>query len=54
MSKLVKFPLFDNFFFDLAKFQDLDIFLLFDFPDLAKFQDLDIFLLFNFLDLTKF
>ena len=32
-SKLVKFPLFDNFFPDLAKFQDLDVFSLFDFLD---------------------
>ena len=26
-SKLVKFPLFDNFFPDLAEFQDLNVFL---------------------------
>ena len=32
-SKLVEFPLFDNFFPDLAEFQDLDVFSLFDFPD---------------------
>ena len=39
MSELVKFPLFDGFFLDLAKFQDLDIFLLFDFLDLNNFPD---------------
>ena len=37
--KLVEFPLFDNFFLDLAKFQDLDIFLPFDFPNLDNFLD---------------
>ena len=30
-SKLVEFPLFDDFFPDLAKFQDLNVFLLFNF-----------------------
>ena len=39
VSKFVEFPLFDNFFLDLAKFQDLDIFSLFDFPDLNNFLD---------------
>ena len=39
--KLVEFLFFDNFFPDLAKFQDLDVFLLFDFLDLDDF--------FNFL-----
>ena len=38
-SKLVGFSLFDNFFLDLAKFQDLDIFSLFDFLDLNHFLD---------------
>ena len=38
-SKLVEFLLFDHFFPDLAEFQDLDIFLLFDFPDLDNFPD---------------
>ena len=42
-SKFVEFPLFDNFFLDLAEFQDLDVFLLFDFPDLDNFRDLDVF-----------
>ena len=37
--KLVEFPLFDNFFSDLAGFQDLDVFLLFDFFDLDSFFD---------------
>ena len=37
--KLVEFPLFDNFFPDLAKFWNLDIFLLFDFLDLDNFPD---------------
>ena len=37
--KLVEFLLFDNFFHDLAKFQDLNIFLLFNFPDLDNFSD---------------
>ena len=37
--KLVKFPLFDNLFFDLANFQDLNVFLLFDFLDLNNFPD---------------
>ena len=37
--KLVKFPLFDNFFLDLAEFQELDVFLLFDFFDLDNFPD---------------
>ena len=36
-SKLIEFPLFDNFFPDLAKFQDLDVFLPFNFPDLDNF-----------------
>ena len=35
--KLVEFSFFDNFFPDLAKFQDLDIFSLFDFLDLDNF-----------------
>ena len=38
-SKLVEFPLFDDFFLDLAKFQDLDVFSLFDFPNLNNFPD---------------
>ena len=37
--KLVEFPLFDNFFLNLAKFWDLDIFLLSDFPNLDYFLD---------------
>ena len=37
--KLVEFPLFDDFFLDLAKFWDLDIFLLFYFFDLNNFPD---------------
>ena len=40
-SKLIKFLFFDNFFPDLAKFWDLDVFSLFDFPDLDNFLDLD-------------
>ena len=36
-SKLVEFPLFDNFFPDLAKFRDLDVFSLFDFPDFLAY-----------------
>ena len=36
-SKLVEFPFFDNFFPNLAKFQDLDVFSLFDFFDLDNF-----------------
>ena len=39
VSKLVEFPLFDNFFPDLAKFQDLNVFLLFDFPNLDNFPN---------------
>ena len=39
VSKLVEFSLFDNFFLDLAKFQDLNVFSLFDFPDLDNFPD---------------
>ena len=46
-SKLVEFPLFDNFFPDLAEFRDLDVFSLFDFPDLDNFRDLDNFLVFD-------
>ena len=42
-SKLVEFPLFDNFFLDLAKFRDLDVFSPFDFLDLDNFRDLDVF-----------
>ena len=42
-SELIKFPLFDKLFLDLAEFQDLDIFLLFDFLDLDNFQDLNVF-----------
>ena len=38
-SKLIKFPLFDNFFLNLAKFQDFDVFLLFDFPNFNNFFD---------------
>ena len=38
-SKLVEFPLFDIFFPDLAKYQDLNIFLLFNFLDLEDFPD---------------
>ena len=38
-SKLVEFPLFDDFIPDLAKFWDLDVFLLFDFLDLNNFLD---------------
>ena len=38
-SELVEFLFFDNFFPDLAKFQDLDIFSLFDFPNLDNFPD---------------
>ena len=37
IPKLVEFSLFDNFFPDLAKFQDLDVFSLFDFSDLNNF-----------------
>ena len=37
--KLVKFPLFDNFFSNLTKFRDLDVFLLFNFPGLDNFPD---------------
>ena len=36
-SKFVKFSLFDNFFPDLAKFQDLDNFSLFNFLNLDNF-----------------
>ena len=36
-SKLIEFPLFNDFFPDLAKFQDLDVFMLFNFPDLDNF-----------------
>ena len=39
--KFVEFPLFDAFFLDLAKFWDLDIFPLFNFPDLDNFPDLN-------------
>ena len=39
MLELVEFPLFDNFFADLAKFRDLDVFSLFNFPDLDNFLD---------------
>ena len=35
--KLVEFLLFDDFFSNLAKFQDLDVFSLFDFSDLNDF-----------------
>ena len=38
-SKLVELPLFDNFFLNLAKFQDLDVFVLFNFLDLDNFPD---------------
>ena len=38
-SKLVEFLLFDNFFPNLAKFWDLNIFLLFDFLYLNNFSD---------------
>ena len=37
--ELVEFPLFDNFFPDLAKFRDLDIFSLFYFPNLNNFSN---------------
>ena len=37
--KLVKFLIFDDFFSNLAEFQDLDVLLLFDFPDLNNFLD---------------
>ena len=37
--ELVEFPLFDDFFLDLAKFQDLDVFSLFDFSNLNNFFD---------------
>ena len=43
---LVKFLFFDNFFPDLAKFKDLDIFSLFDFLNLDNFFDLAYFILF--------
>ena len=39
--KLVEFPFFDDFFLDLAKFQDLDVFSLFDFLDLDNFRVFD-------------
>ena len=39
IPKLVEFPLFNNFFPNLAKFWDLNIFLLFNFLDLNKFPD---------------
>ena len=45
--KLVELSFFDNFFPDLAKFRDLDVFSLFDFPDLDNFRDLDNFLVFD-------
>ena len=35
--ELIEFPLFDNFFPDLAKFRNLDVFLLFDFLNLDNF-----------------
>ena len=38
-SKLIEFSHFDDFFYDLAKFQDLNVFLLFDFLDLDNFPD---------------
>ena len=38
-SKLIKFPIFGNFFPDLAKFWDLDVFSLFDFLDLNNFPN---------------
>ena len=41
--ELIEFLLFDNFFPDLAEFQDLDVFSLFNFSDLDNFQDLDVF-----------
>ena len=37
--KLVKLLLFDNFFLYIAKFRDLDVFLLFDFLNLNNFSD---------------
>ena len=37
ISKLVEFPLFNNFFYDIAEFQDLDVFSLFYFLDLNYF-----------------
>ena len=36
-SEIVEFPLFDIFYFNLAKFRDLDVFLVFDFFDLNNF-----------------
>ena len=36
--KLVEFSFFNNFFFDLAKFQNLDVFLLFNFSDFLAFS----------------
>ena len=39
VSKLVEFPLFDDFIPDLAKFQDLNIFSLFHFPNLNNFPN---------------
>ena len=38
-SKLVEFPLINNFFPNLAKFRDLNIFLLFNFLKLNNFLD---------------
>ena len=38
--KLVEFPLYDNFFPNLAIFRDLDIFSLFDFPNFDNFPNL--------------
>ena len=39
VSKLIEFSLFDNFFLDLAKFQDFNVFLLFNFLDLDNFSN---------------
>ena len=41
-SKLSKFPLFNNFFFDLANFQDLNNFCLFDFSDFLVYFTLSL------------
>ena len=46
-SKLVEFPLFDDFFPNLAKFRDLNVFSLFNFPNLNNFWDLDNFPVFD-------
>ena len=40
-SELIEFSVFDNFFPDLAEFQDLDVFSPFDFSDLNNFSLFD-------------